>query len=287
MGDEIRKIGEGDREFPDYLRTIPLRPKEIYVRGLLDLKLPAVAIVGTRVPTDYGKQAAHDIAANLARAGVCIVSGLANGIDSIANAAAVENNSPTIAVLGTGLDDKVFYPKQNLTLAHKIIESGGCLVSEYPQGFSATNYSFPQRNRLIAGLSLAVIVVEAKEKSGSLITADWGFKQHKLVFAVPGSIYSANSRGCHWLLKNGALVCESASDILDALGLTPAAKKITANVSPDEQKILDALAGGALDVDRIIKISGLKTKTVASLLPVLEIKELIHNLGNGKYSLNR
>jgi len=226
MDDEIRKISENDGEFPNCLRTIPSRPKEIYTRGLLNLNLPSVAVIGARVPTDYGKQAAYDIAINLARAGVCIVSGLAVGIDSIANAAAIEGDAPTIGVLGTGLDDKTFFPKQNLALAHKIISAGGCLVSEYPTGFRATNYSFPRRNRIIAGLSLAIIVVEAKEGSGSLITADWGFKQHKLVFAVPGPIYSANSRGCHWLLKNGALLCESASDILDALGLAAPAKKL-------------------------------------------------------------
>ena len=217
----IRHINEVDTEFPNCLRTIPSRPKELYLRGNLNLAAPCVAIVGSRIPSAYGKQVCQDIAAGLARAGVCIVSGMAPGIDTISHKTALECGGLTIGVIGTGLDEDSFFPKPNLDLAQKIVDTGGCLISEYPAGFKATHYSFPQRNRIIAGLSLAVIVVEAREKSGSLLTAEWGRKQHKLVFSVPGSIYSANSKGCNWLLKNGASACDSALDVLTALGIAP------------------------------------------------------------------
>lgn len=286
MDDLIRKISETDRAFPNCLRAIPSRPKELYLVGSLDLIKPCVAVVGARVPSAYGKQAARDVASGLARAGVCVVSGMAPGIDSISHQSALENNGITIGVLGAGLDQNSFYPKANLDLAKEIVENGGCLVSEYPAGFKATNYSFPQRNRIIAGLALAVVVIEAKEKSGSLITAEWGRKQHKLIFAIPGSIYSANSRGCHWLLKNGARPAESAADILEALGIAPAAQKGKAKAeSAEEQKIMESLAGGALDIDEIILAAKLSAKTVMSLLPLMEMKGIVQDLGNRMYCL--
>ena len=286
MEDEIKHIGEAQTEFPKCLRAIPSRPKELYIRGNLDLAAPCVAMVGARVPSAYGKQACQDIASGLSRAGVCIVSGMAPGIDTISHQTALEFGGKTIGVVGTGLDAGCFYPKTNLDLAQEIVNTGGCLVSEYPAGFRATNYSFPQRNRIIAGLSLAVVVVEAREKSGSLITAEWGRKQHKLVFGVPGSIYSANSRGCNWLLKNGAKACDSALDILNALGIAPVSAKIAATAgNADEQKILDTLKDGALDVDEIILAAKLPAQTVMSLIPIMELNGLIRNLDNRMYCL--
>ena len=286
MENQIRKIEPSDLEFPNCLRTIPSRPKELYLIGKLDQTKPCVAVVGARIPTAYGKQAAHDIVSGLSRAGVCIVSGMAPGIDTLAHRSALESSGITVGVLGTGLDQNSFYPKENLDLAEKIVDNGGCLISEYPFGFRATNYSFPQRNRIIAGLALAVVVIEAKEKSGSLITAEWARKQHKLVFAVPGSIYSATSRGCHRLLKNGGKPAESATDILEALGVDPAAKKSPAKAdSADEQKIMDTLSDGALDIDEIILEAKLNAKTVMSLLPLMEMKGIVQDLGNRMYCL--
>ncbi len=284
---DIKKISEADTEFPNCLRVIPSRPKELYLRGTLDLAAPCVAIVGSRIPSTYGKQACQDIASGLARAGVCVVSGLAPGIDTISHKTALECGGQTIGVLGTGLDENSFFPKQNLDLAQEIVDTGGCLVSEYPAGFRATNYSFPQRNRIISGLSLAIVVIEAKEKSGSLLTAEWGRKQHKLVFAVPGSIYSANSKGCNRLLKNEAKACDSALDILNALGIAPVSPKIAAATNnPEEQKILDALKDGALTTDQIILTTKLPAPTVIGLIPVMEINNIIRSLGNGEYCLN-
>jgi DNA processing protein len=286
MEDEIKHIGEADAEFPNCLRTIPSRPKELYLRGTLDLAAPCVAMVGARVPSAYGKQACQDIASGLARAGVCIISGMAPGIDTISHQTALENGGKTIGVIGTGLDENSFFPRQNLDLAQKVVDTGGCLISEYPAGFKATNYSFPQRNRIVAGLSLAVVVVEAREKSGSLITAEWGRKQHKLVFSVPGSIYSANSRGTNWLLKNEAKACDSALDILNALGIAPVSLKISVTAgNANEQKILDTLKDSALDIDEIILATKLPAQTVMSLIPILELNGLINNLGGNVYCL--
>ncbi len=286
MQDDIRKISQADVDFPNCLRTIPSRPKELHLIGNLDLTIPCVAVIGARVPSTYGKQAAHDIVFELSRAGVCVVSGMAPGIDTLAHLAALECGGRTIGVLGTGLDENSFFPKQNLDLAKKIVDTGGCLVSEYPVGFSATNYSFPQRNRIIAGLSLAIVVIEAKEKSGSLITAEWGRKQHKPVFAVPGSIYSTASAGCNWLLKNGGLACTGGADILAGLGLATASKAKRTSDNPQEQKILDALAQGALDLDRIIRTTKLPAQIAMSLIPIMEINGTIRNLGNGEYCIN-
>lgn len=285
--DQIKKISEGDIEFPNCLRAIPSRPKQIYYRGNINIAAPCAAIVGARVPSTYGKQAAHDIAAGLARAGVCIVSGMAPGIDTIAHLAALECGGPTCGVIGAGLDKESFFPQTNLGLAEKMVDAGGCLVSEYAPGFKSVYYSFPQRNRIIAGLSLAVIVIEAKEKSGSLITAEWGRKQHKPVFAVPGSIYSTSSAGCNRLLKNGAAACTGAEDVLSFLGLAATGTKTAAkSENPDEQKILDALRQGALNADKIIRAAGLPAAAVMSLLPIMEINGAIRNLGNGEYCLN-
>jgi DNA processing protein len=286
MEDEIKHIGAADAEFPNCLRTIPSRPKELYLRGTLDLAAPCVAMVGARVPSAYGKQACQDIARGLARAGVCIISGMAPGIDTISHQTALENGGRTIGVIGTGLDESSFFPRQNLDLAQKVVDTGGCLISEYPAGFKATNYSFPQRNRIVAGLSLAVVVVEAREKSGSLITAEWGRKQHKLIFSVPGSIYSANSRGTNWLLKNEAKACDSALDILNALGIAPALPKIGAAAkNANEQKVLDTLKDGALDIDEIILATKLPARIVMSLIPIMELNGLIKNIELNTYAI--
>lgn len=286
MEEQIKHISENDAAFPACLRLIASHPKQIYLRGNLNLDAPCVAVVGSRIPSAYGKQATHDIVSGLSRAGICIVSGMAPGIDTLAHQAALENNGATIGVIAAGLDQDSFYPRQNLDLSRKVVNTGGCLASEYPPGFSATNYSFPQRNRIIAGFSRAVVVIEAKEKSGSLITADWGRRQNKPVFAVPGSIYSASSSGCNWLLKNGAAPATSAQDILTALEIMPGPPKTAAAPNQDEQKILDALIGGAKTLDQIIRETGLAASIVMSLVPVMEINNLIRNLGGGEYCLN-
>ncbi|MEK7173383.1 MAG: DNA-processing protein DprA, partial [Patescibacteria group bacterium] len=228
--------------------------------------------------------------AGLADYPVTIVSGLARGIDSWAHQGAIEANSPTIAVLGTGLDEQSFYPPENLKLAKTILEKNGCLISEYPSGTKGAHFTFPQRNRIISGLSLGVVVVEAKVKSGALLTATWAKQQKRKIMAVPGPINSANSQGCHGLIKQGALLVENANDILTNLGLS-------ANTLPnilayqgqnnEEQQIIEALKNGALSTDDIIETTTLTSSAVSTALCSMEIEKRVKNLGGNTYALTR
>ncbi len=289
MEKEIKTIKISDADFPEELKTIPQPPKVIYTQGLPVKKEVRVAIVGTRLCSDYGKMTASNITQGLVDAGIVVVSGLAPGIDTIAHTIAVENKARTIAVIGSGLDKKNIYPQTNVVLAQKILDCGGLLVSEYPEGTSGAKFTFPRRNRIISGLSLAVVVIEAKEKSGSLITAEWARKQGKKIFAVPGSIYSANSRGCHYLIRQGAILAQNAKDILDGLGIghiEPLVGKTAIEGSEEEVAILKSLREGALDVDKIILMTGLPAKKVLSILPVLEIEGKIKDLGKNIYALS-
>ncbi|PIZ87982.1 MAG: DNA-protecting protein DprA, partial [Candidatus Nealsonbacteria bacterium CG_4_10_14_0_2_um_filter_39_15] len=238
----IKEITTQDENYPRSLREIKDAPEVLYSKGELKAEEKCFAIVGARRCSDYGKQIALEIAGDLAEAGLTIVSGLAPGIDTIAHQATLERKGKTIAVLGTGIDEESIYPQSNLKLAEKILESGGALVSEYPPGTRGTQFTFPQRNRIISGLSLGVLVVEAKQKSGALITADWARKQRRLVFAIPGSIYFSNSKGCNNLIKNGAKLAESADDILKELNLQKSdfCIKKTSGETSEENLILNA-----------------------------------------------
>lgn len=210
----IRKVKIIDSDYPALLKKIPEPPPVIYIRG----KLPqgkCFAIVGARDYSLYGKRVVLNITAELTRAGFIIVSGLAHGIDTFSHQSCLKNNGKTIAVLGTGVDDASIFPKENLKLAHKIIENNGCLISEVPPGESGTPQNFPRRNRIISGLSIGVLVVEAKKRSGALITARWARVQNKKLFAIPGPIYKLNSYGPNSLIKQGAKIVQSANDILN------------------------------------------------------------------------
>lgn len=217
--EDIRQISIKDKIYPKILKAIPTAPKVLFYKGEIKPDEICLAIVGARSCTPYGKQAALEMSASLAEAGLTIVSGLAQGIDTCAHLAAVRNNKRTIAVLGTGLDEKSIYPKENIQLARKIIEKGGCLISEYPAGTKAAQFTFPRRNRIISGLSIGVLVVEAKERSGSLITANYAFLQKRKIFAIPGPIYSPISKGTNRLIKQGARLVDEVDDILKELNL--------------------------------------------------------------------
>jgi len=287
--EEIKEILIEDESYPKLLREIKNAPPVLYYRGKLKPEENCFAIVGTRMNSPYGKQVALEIAGNLAGAGLTIVSGLAPGIDSFAHQAAVERGKRTIAVLGTGLDEKSLYPQSNLKLARKILETGGALISEYPPGTRGTQFTFPQRNRIISGISLGVLVVEAKQKSGALITAEWAKRQGRRVFAVPGPIYSSNSKGPHYLIKNGAKLVENANDILKELNLTglkPDLKLEVVGENLEENLILNILKEGILDVDKIIEKTKLSAAKVASTLAILEIKGKVRNLGGNLYAIS-
>lgn len=289
MNEGIKKIKIEDRNYPGLLKKIKNPPKILYVKGEILPKENCFAIVGTRLFSSYGKQIALDFAANLAEAGLTVVSGLAPGIDTFCHQAVIEQNKRTIAVLGTGLDEKSIYPKENIKLARKIVENNGCLISEYPPGTRGSQFTFPQRNRIISGLSLGVLIVEAKEKSGALITAEWAKKQKRLVFAFPGSIYSSNSRGSHKLIKEGAKLVENTNDILIELNIPQLSTRpgLVGGETSEENLILNVLKEGALYVDKIIEKTNLNASAVVSTLSILEIKGRVRNLGRNIYALSR
>ena len=288
MLEEIKTIKIGDKEYPKLLKEIEDSPEVLYYRGEIFPEENCFAVVGTRMASAYGKQVALEIAGDLAEAGLTIVSGMAPGIDTFVHQATLERKGRTIAVLGTGLDEKSIYPQSNLKLAKKILETGGCLISEYPPGTPGSKFTFPNRNRIISGLSLGVLVVEAKQKSGALITAHHAFEQKRKVFAIPGSIHSLNSKGCHYLIKKGAKLVENANDILKELNLPELTSPgLMRGETEEENLILGVLKEGVLDIDKIIEKTKLSAATVASTLAVLEIKGKVRNLGGNTYAINR
>lgn len=212
---KIEEISIESKEYPEQLREIYDAPLNLYVLGNKEiLKQSGIAIVGGRNATEYGKKVALQFSKDLSRNGINIISGLALGIDTCAHLGTLNSDSvgKTIAVLGGGLDE--IYPKQNMELAKQIIKNGGCIISEYPLGAKPEKLHFPQRNRIISGLSKGVLIVEASEKSGSLITADFALEQGREVFAVPGNISSFTSVGTNNLIKQGAKLVASYEDIL-------------------------------------------------------------------------
>lgn len=215
---EIKEIYINSGDYPERLRNIYDPPKKLYVLGNFKiLKEKAIAIVGSRKATEYGKKVAFQLSQELTKENINIVSGLAIGIDTYAHlgAVSIQNQASTIAVLGSGID--VIYPKENIELARKIIQTGGCIVSEYPLGTKPNKINFPQRNRIISGLSDGVVVVEASEKSGSLITAEFGIEQGKEIFAVPGNIDNPLSKGTNQLIMDGAKMVLSSKEILEEI----------------------------------------------------------------------
>lgn len=288
--DKIRTINITDKEYPQCLREISNPPNPIYIRGNIYPDEIRFAVVGTRRYSIYGKEVALDIAGQLSEAGLTIVSGLAPGIDTFSHMACVERKRRTIAVLGTGIDEKSIYPRNNIGLAEKILEAGGALISEYPPGTRGTRFTFPQRNRIISGLSIGILVVEAKIKSGALITASWAKSQRRKIFVIPGSIYSSNSKGCHKLIKAGAELVESADDILEKLKLNNIrrnSKLSNVGDNKEENEVLKALSGEALYIDEIIKRTNLSPNLVASTLAILEIKGKVKDLGGNIYTISR
>jgi DNA processing protein len=287
MFKEIKKISIENENYPKRLREIKDPPKILYYLGEIKSEEDCFAIVGTRKCTNYGKEIAYRIASDLAEAGLTIVSGFAPGIDTMVHKAAIEKGKRTIAVLGTGLDEKSIYPKSNLKLIDKILENEGAIISEFEPGTHGTKYTFPQRNRIISGLSLGVLVVEARIQSGALITANYAKEQKRKIFAVPGSIFSQVSKGCHFLIKNGAKLVESAEDILEELGIgkLEEGRREIKGKTPEENLILEVLKEGALDVEKIIEKTKLSPSKVASILSILEIEGKIKNLGGNIYAI--
>lgn len=286
----------GSPGYPLLLANLPDAPTSLLVRGDPNiLSLPQLAIVGSRNPTQAGYDIARQFASQLVRAGLAITSGLAIGIDTAAHRGALEGGGSTIAVCGTGLD--IDYPRANAGLSEEIA-SGGALVSEFPLGTPASQSNFPRRNRIISGLSLGTLVVEAAVRSGSLITARLAGEQGREVFAIPGSIRNPLARGCHKLIRDGAQLVETPDDILAELGplaaaflpTTPVSAKTaesTALLAPALDKgyeiLLDALGFEPASVDVLIARTGLKADEVASMLLILELEARIDACPGGLY----
>lgn len=282
----IRLITYQDENFPKLLKEIPNPPIVLYALGnFAPQDGLAVAVVGSRKFTPYGQRVVADLVRDLVRANITIVSGLALGIDALAHRTALEYNGRTVAVLACGLDS--IYPASNRTIAQKIRGTGGVIISEHPLGTPPLKHHFPHRNRIISGLSLGTVIIEADTDSGALITAQHTLEQNRQVFAVPGSIYSPTSAGPHNLLKMGAKPVTNVNDILEDLNLGHLQQQIlTADAIGDnaeEQKILDFLNQNPLHFDQIVKLANLAAATLAATLTILEMKGKIKNLGGNQY----
>jgi DNA processing protein len=283
----IRVLAWSDPAFPALLAAISDCPPVIWYRGdLASLDAPAIAIVGSRAASSVAVDTAARLAADLAARGVTVVSGLARGVDSAAHRGALTNGR-TVAVLGSGVD--YIYPSEHRPLAAQIAE-GGLVLSEYPPGTAPLPHHFPLRNRLISGLSLAVVVIEASEKSGSLITASCALEQGREVMAVPGNVLSGRNRGGHALLKDGAKIVESVDDIVEGLGWDPAADRSTgteassSGTAASADPVLRVMAANQpYDLDALASNSGLDARRLLPRLVELELAGLVRRHGGGRF----
>lgn len=276
MQDQLATLSE--KAFPPLLKEISDAPKKLFVRGKLpSAELHWLAIVGSRAVTSYGRQAVRHIVEGLRGHPIVIISGLAYGVDAEAHKAALEVGLPTVAVPGSGLDWNVLYPRANVNLAREILKKGGALLSEFEPETVATPYTFPQRNRIMAGMSRGTLVIEAKERSGSLITARLATEYNRELFVIPGSIFSDASRGTHQFLKLGATPVTEAGDILRAFGL--AQEKVPGiiargDLSPNEERVLQ-IVSAAVSRDELFKALSMPITEANILLSTMEIKGLI------------
>jgi DNA processing protein len=282
-------IVEGDPRYPRMLAEIHDPPGVMLMHGdLLPQDAVSVAIVGSRHATSYGKQIAEKLANGLARAGLTIISGLARGIDAAAHRGALDAGGRTIGVLASGLLN--IYPPEHVGLAKEVTQSG-CLLSEAPPRAAPLSGSFPQRNRIITGMSLGTIVVEATERSGALISARHAMEQGREVFAVPGRVDSRTSHGCHRLIRDGARLVETVDDVLEELGPLVAGATVQVGgedrelrhpaelmLNEQERQVLDAIGTDATSIDRIVVKSALPVHRVLATISVLEVRKLIRRL---------
>ncbi len=277
MNSELQRIPA--EALPLRLREIPDAPTQLYVRGTLpSQERPYLAVVGSRAATPYGKQVVRELLHGLQGTQVVIVSGLAYGIDALAHATALEVGLTTVAVPGSGLGWNVLYPRANVNLAREILKAGGSLISEFEPEMKAADWTFPQRNRIMAGLCQATLVVEARERSGSLITARLTAEYNRDLLVVPGSIFSEGSRGTHQFLKLGATPITSATDLRVALGLhgtqSSAACTTREDLSETEHEVLRIITS-PVSREALIQELGLSTTEANILLSAMEIKGLI------------
>lgn len=287
--EKIHTISLNEPHYPKILKEIFNPPITLFIRGKLPSQdKPALGVVGTRKVSPYGQQVCEKLIKPLAKNGITIVSGLALGLDTIAHKTTLDVGGQTIAILGSGIDDKSIYPFINRSLANKIITEDGAIISEYPPGTPPTKYTFPARNRIIAGLTFGTLVVEAPKKSGALITSRYALDYNREVLSVPHPITSPNGEGCNNLLKLGGKVVTKPEDILDTLNLSvlqiETSEDYDKNLSNDELSIFNLLSHEPKHIDLIIQESLHVGAIVNSLLTMLEIKGIVRNIGGMRYT---
>lgn len=290
MSTNISAISRGDLRFPAALDAIHDPPDTLWITGDVDaLRAPSVAIVGSRAASPYALEVARSLGADLARRNVAVVSGMARGVDSAAHRGALEGGGVTIAVFGCGVD--VIYPPEHRGLAARITERGA-LVSEFPPGTPPRREHFPQRNRIISGLSLAVVIVEAAEGSGSLITADFAMEQGRTVLAVPGNVLGGRNAGAHALLRDGAKPVECADDILEelppgmrdwGLGMSTPRESKKANSASQDPVLRSMVEGDSYDLDEIAERSGVDRMKLLPRLLELELAGAVRRVEGGRF----
>lgn len=273
----LRKLAPS--EFPPLLREIPEPPETLYIRGALPPQtLKLLTVVGSRRMSSYGKDACAHLIAGLSGYPIVIVSGLALGIDGVAHRAALQAHLPTIAIPGSGLSENVLYPRSHVRLAHEIVANGGCLLSEFEPDQEATPYTFPKRNRLMAGIAHATLVIEAGIKSGTLITARLAADYNRDLLAVPHSIFADGGAGGHLFMKLGAIPVRTSEDILDALHIPHETPREVVTLTPVEQMFYDALAS-PLPRDELIRVLQMSASEASIILMRMELKGLIVESG--------
>jgi DNA processing protein len=282
----VRIVPFIDPDYPARLRAIADPPPVLYVKGEINAADErAVAIVGSRSASDYGRRVARNICHGLASLGFTVVSGMARGIDGTAHETALDGGGRTIAVLGSGVDR--IYPPEHERLSQRISRQGA-VISELPLGTRPVAFNFPARNRLISGLSLGVVVVEATEKSGSLITAAHALEQNREIFAVPGEVGSSRSRGAHRLIREGAKLVENADDIIEEIARPKGAGRpqrvLPQNCGDDTRKIFDLFQERILHIDEVIESSGLSSAQVSRILLELELQGFLRQLPGNRYA---
>ena len=288
----IKILSFWDKAYPKLLKEIPKAPPILYFRGeMTEPEELCLAVVGTRNISSYGRTILPGLVEPIIDVGITVVSGLAFGVDGLAQELAVKRGRRTIAVLGGGLDDASLYPKHHQLLAQQILDNGGALVSEYPIGTPNFKQNFVARNRIISGLSVATLVIECDLKSGTLITAKHALDQNRSLYAVPGAIYSQQSQGPNNLIKMGAKPLTSAADVLEDLNLKSLSqqKSVQQNFgdSKEESAVLKLLGFEPVIINELIKQSGLEAGAVTSALTFLEMKGKVRNLGGQQYILSR
>jgi len=286
---KIRTIRLEDAEYPVILRDIYDPPAILYVKGeMLPQDKAAVALVGTRRPTHYGMQACRKLAYDLAMRGITVVSGMAVGIDTEAHRGALAAGGRTIAVLGSGHNN--IYPRQNIGLYNEIAGQGA-VISEFPNATAPFKWNFPRRNRIISGLSLGVVVVEAPRKSGGLLSVDFALEQGREVFALPGRAGALTSEGTHRLIKEGARLAESADDIIEEIGArldklqgpSGAESRVGLRLSAQEERVFKLLTDEPRDVDTLLEESGMPVSAILSSLTQLTVKRLAQELPGKRF----